>query len=204
MAQFYLIRHGDKDHSEIMAGRSPGIHLTISGRQQARRLAAHLARVPVTGILSSPRERAIETAAPLAKIKRLPIQAEAAFDEVDMGDWTGRSRASVARLPSWKRFRRSSVDAAIPGGETLAEVQCRMVSAMIRLRDRKPNARWVVATHEDLVRLAVCYFIGAPISVYESITIRTGSITLVDLDADGATLQLMDVLPERDPRLVLQ
>lgn len=203
MARFFLIRHGDKQHDDRMVGREPGIHLKRSGQAQARRLARHLRNLRVDQIYCSPLERARETVGPLAKGKGLPVEPSAAFDEIDMGEWTGRSKAAVTRTPEWKRFMRCSVGTSIPGGETLAEAQARFVSGLIRLAERARAANIVVGTHEDPIRLAVCYFIGAPIGAYEHITIRSGSLTQLTLDQRGAVLELLDVLPAGDPRLVL-
>lgn len=204
MARFYLIRHGDKQHDDQMIGRAPGVHLTARGRTQARRLAAHFGRISISRILSSPLERAVETVTPLAEARGLSVEAAPAFDEIDMGRWTGRKKATVERTAEWRRFTRCSVNTTIPGGESLPEAQARIASAIIRLGEEQPGANFVIGTHEDPIRLAVCYFIGAPIEAYEHITIRTGSLTLLTCNKDGVVLELLDVLPPGDPRLVLQ
>lgn len=204
MAKFFLIRHGDKDHSDVMVGRMPGVHLTALGRTQAARLGRHMATAPLTDLLASPLERVVETVAPVAKVKKLPIQQAAAFDEIDMGRWTGLSVRTVARERSWKQFRNCSLGASIPGGETLAEAQARAVGEIIRLRAHHPSGVFAIGTHEDIVRLTVCYFIGAPLTVYERITVRTGSITVLTVEPGGATLELLDGLPPGDPRITLR
>jgi probable phosphoglycerate mutase len=184
-----------------MIGRMPGIRLTAKGRAQARALAAHLAKAPIRHIYSSPLERAQETAAPLAESKKLPVEIAAAFHEIDMGEWTGKTERQLARVKSWRRFCQFHGGTAIPGGETLVEVQARMVSEMIRLAQRFPNDGIAIATHEDPIRLAICHFIGAPIEVYTHITIRPASVTILTLDNQRAILERMDeVPPAKRPR----
>ncbi len=63
-----LIRHGENDFVKTgrMAGRTPGVHLNERGQQQAQELAEALMKAPIKAIYSSPMERAIETAEPLA------------------------------------------------------------------------------------------------------------------------------------------
>jgi broad specificity phosphatase PhoE len=197
MTTFYLLRHGEKDVADRMVSRMPGVHLTPQGRQQARALAAHLKHAPISLCFSSPLERTIETAEPLARALKLEIQSSPAFHELDMGDWTGISMKKLATLPSWKKFCRHPAVICIPGGETLPEAQARVVSEMIRLRARFPNAGIAIATHEDPIRLAICHFIGAPIAVYEKITIRLGSVTILRLDAQSAILDRLDEVPSR-------
>lgn len=201
MTTFYLIRHGEKMRDEIMVGREPGVHLTANGQRQARRLAAYLKKTGITHIFSSPLERALDTIQPLAALKKLTVEARAAFHEVDMGQWTGQPKAKVQRTPAWHRYCRFPGGTSIPGGETLAEVQARMVSEIVRLSETLPDREVAIATHEDPIRVTICHFIGAPINVFEHITVRFGSITILRLDKERAVLELMDVLPPGDPRL---
>jgi probable phosphoglycerate mutase len=75
MGTFLLIRHAENDFvgSGRIAGRMPGVHLNVKGREQAEQLAARLAGAGIDRIFSSPLQRALETAAPLAA--RLGLQA---------------------------------------------------------------------------------------------------------------------------------
>ena len=201
MTTFYLIRHGEKDSDEaLMVGRLPGVHLTAKGRRQAQAVARHLRGVHLDRIFSSPMERALETAGPLARAKRRKIEASPAFHEIDLGQWTGKTVRQLASVRSWRNFRRFPGGTAIPGGETLAEAQARVVSEMIRLREKYPAAAIAIATHEDPIRLAVCCFIGAPIEVYEHLTIRLGSLTVLCVDDQRVILDRMDELPAETPR----
>lgn len=195
MTTFYLLRHGEKEGEGRMIGRLPGFHLTPTGRRQAQALAVHLKDAPIAHCFSSPLERATETAEPVARARRIEVQSALAFHELDMGDWTGLSMRKLAGLPSWKHFCRYHGGTAIPGGETLAEAQARVVSEMIRLRTRFPTAGIAIATHEDPIRLAICHFIGAPIDVYDKITIRPGSATILRLDTSCAILDRLDEVP---------
>src|SRR4051812_13982009 len=187
MTKFYLIRHGEKMHADIMVGREPNIHLTPNGRRQAQRLARSLKRTAIARIFSSPLERAQKTILPLAKIKRLKVETHPAFNEVDMGRWTGRKMAQVGRTQAWHHYCRFPGGSVIPGGETLPEVQSRMVSEMIRLSQSLPDQEVAIVTHEDPIRLTICHFIGAPIDVFEHITVRLGSMTILTLHEYRAT-----------------
>ena len=68
MPLLLLIRHGENEFvkSSKMAGRIPGIHLNEKGRKQAEALGEALQDFPITSIYSSPLERAMETAQPIA------------------------------------------------------------------------------------------------------------------------------------------
>src|SRR5436853_7897201 len=100
MTTFYLIRHGEKDTNDAMVGRMPGVHLTAKGRRQAQAIGLHLKKANITRLLSSPLERAVETAQPLADFKRLTVESALAFHEIDMGKWTGIKMRKLAALQS--------------------------------------------------------------------------------------------------------
>ena len=85
-----LIRHADTAAiGQVLWGRKPGLSLSDAGTAQARRLATRLRWVPLAAIYASPRERAQQTARPLALVHRLPIVEAGELDEVDFGDWSG-------------------------------------------------------------------------------------------------------------------
>ena len=68
MPLLLLIRHGENEYVKTgkLAGRLPDVHLNERGRQQAAELAEALKHVPLIAIYSSPLERAVETAEPIA------------------------------------------------------------------------------------------------------------------------------------------
>src|ERR1700757_3718886 len=89
MTTFYLIRHAANDYfNKAIAGRKSGVGLNREGQRQAAGLAGRLAREPIGLIFSSPLERAVETAVPLAQRLGLDIQVSDALNEIDFGDWT--------------------------------------------------------------------------------------------------------------------
>jgi broad specificity phosphatase PhoE len=63
----HLVRHGEVDNPEgLLYGRLPGYRLSELGREMAELVATHLESNDITHIVSSPLERAQETAAPNA------------------------------------------------------------------------------------------------------------------------------------------
>ncbi|MGD2205331.1 MAG: histidine phosphatase family protein, partial [Anaerolineae bacterium] len=97
-----LIRHGLNDWvGEKLAGWTPGVHLNDKGRVQAAALAEQLADVPVAAIYSSPLERTLETAEPLAEAHGLPVQVREGLGETRCGDWTGRTLEELKDKDLW-------------------------------------------------------------------------------------------------------
>src|SRR5262249_1456819 len=103
---FYLIRHGSNDFfAHTLVGRKPGVQLNEKGRGEAERLAAKLAGEKLQRIFSSPLERCLETAAPLAQRTGLKVETADALLEVDFGEWTGRTFVDLdAHSAEWKQW----------------------------------------------------------------------------------------------------
>jgi len=69
----HLVRHGEVDNPrQVLYGRLPGYHLSADGRMMAKAAAGFLAGRDVTVLLTSPLERAQETAEPIAEEFALP------------------------------------------------------------------------------------------------------------------------------------
>src|SRR5690606_6890095 len=91
MTTFHLIRHAEVAAvGRVLVGRTD-LRLTDQGREHAEQLGARLGRTPIDEILSSPRERARETAEALARHAGQPVEVAAEIDEVDFGAWTGKT-----------------------------------------------------------------------------------------------------------------
>jgi hypothetical protein len=81
------------------------------------RMAVLLAGLPIEAIYSGPLERVRETATALGDRLRRPVEVARGLDELDFGDWTGRSLDSLEPEPLWQAFNAARGDTRIPGGE---------------------------------------------------------------------------------------
>jgi broad specificity phosphatase PhoE len=187
MATFLLIRHGNNDVMKTaLAGRQPGIHLNESGRQQAYNLAATLGAAPVKAIFSSPLERAMETARPLAELKGLEVQEAPGLIELDYGKWQGKTFKQLQRLKLWKVLMKDPAQVRFPGGESICEAQERA-----RLELEKISAGLgehdlaVCFTHGDIIRLAAAYYLEMPLHAYHKLSAQTGSISILTLNKEN-------------------
>lgn len=180
MAILLLIRHGVTDQTgKRLYGRSD-VHLSDAGREQARRVAGRLSGVKVTALYSSPLERCLETAAPIAEVTGLKVRKVEDLQEIDYGTWTGKSFANLRRTKLWRRVRGGNPSAVrFPEGETLAEAQRRAVTALEAIAERHPRATVAVVTHGDVVLLALAHFAGLHIDQYQRLEAATGSISAV-------------------------
>src|SRR5215472_17984970 len=73
----HLVRHGEVDNPRgVLYGRLPDFHLSEAGRVMAKAAADFLADRYITVVRSSPLERAVETAEPIAAEFGLPIATD--------------------------------------------------------------------------------------------------------------------------------
>ena len=135
MTTFYLIRHANTDFiGKVLCGRMPGFHLNAEGREQAERLAERFRGIRIDSLYSSPLERALETAEPLAKATGLAVRVTDEISEVEYGEWTGRAIADLLNGSVWRGYNTVRTAAQIPGGETVLQLQNRVVGWMERIR----------------------------------------------------------------------
>jgi probable phosphomutase (TIGR03848 family) len=186
VATLLLVRHGRTDAAgKRLTGRAPGVHLNEDGRRQAERLVERLDGIRVDAIYASPLERCRETAAPLARARRLSVHVRRGLIETGYGDWTGRSIAQVRKTKLWRTVERVPSAIRFPGGESLLEVQARAVAEVNRIALDHRKGIVVVVSHADPIRLVIAQVAGAHVDHLHRLVVDPGSICVVAL-GDGA------------------
>ena len=187
MATFLLIRHGNNDFMRKgLAGRLPDVHLNESGRQQAYNLAATLGAAPIKAIYSSPMERALETARPLAELKGLEVQQAPGLVEIDYGEWQGKTFKQLTRTNLWKLLMKDPAPVRFPGGEMICEAQERARLELERISatlDEKDLA--ACFTHGDIIRLIAAYYLEMPLHAYHRLSAFTASVSVITLNKEN-------------------
>ncbi len=166
-------------NSHRLAGRTPGVHLNDNGHSQTERLVQAFAQQPVSAIYSSPLERCLETAQPVAAALGLPVTTEAGVVEVDYGEWQGGDLRELAKSPDWQLVQHLPSSFRFPQGETLYEVQARAVKAIERIRAAHPNQVAVIFSHGDVIRTTLAHYLGAPIDLFQRVAVSTASISAI-------------------------
>jgi broad specificity phosphatase PhoE len=186
---FFLVRHAAHDNvGGFLAGRRPGISLGEAGRAQARRVAERLRRETFEAIHASPRERAAETAAAIAAVSHVPVERADELDEIDFGNWSGRTFDDLEDDPAWRHWNAQRSLAQTPAGDTMLAVESRIVGLMRRLANRHPDGALVLVSHADVIRAGVSYLLGLPIDAWPRFDIGPGSVSTLILGDWGARL----------------
>src|SRR5258706_11820105 len=147
MSLLLLIRHGENDYVKTgkMAGRIPGVHLNEKGQKQAQALAEALTQVPIKAVYSSPLERAMETAQPIAESHKLVILQEPDLMDTDIGKWEGKSLKVLRLTNMWKIVQRAPSRFRFPEGESFTEALTRYVSTLERIIQKHHKPQDIVA-----------------------------------------------------------
>ncbi|WP_238613265.1 MSMEG_4193 family putative phosphomutase [Candidatus Oscillochloris fontis] len=189
MTQVLLIRHGTNDwvHGRL-AGWTPGVHLNTEGQQQALALSERLGDLPIAAIYTSPLERCVETASALAHPRSLPLRLVEQLGEVRYGEWQGGELKELARHELWPGVQFYPSGTRFPNGETLGEAQMRVVQAIDGLRSQHPETIIGICSHADLIKLAVAYYIGIHIDLFQRLVIEPCSLTALQFGRMGPRL----------------
>lgn len=181
-----LLRHGRStaNGSGVLAGRTPKVNLDESGRGQAEALRERLSGVPLAEVVVSPLLRCKQTIGPLVTERGLKRSVDARLSEVDYGDWTGRELKTLLKEPLWRVVQAHPSAAVFPGGEGLASMQARAVTA-IREHDARITAEhgdeavWLVCSHGDVLKAILADALGQHLDSFQRIVVDPASISVV-------------------------
>jgi broad specificity phosphatase PhoE len=145
----HLLRHGEVHNpTGVLYGRMSGYHLSELGQKMAQRVADTVGDRDITHLVSSPLERAQETAAPLAEARGLEIvtdhrvvESTNVFEGETFGPGVGLLRKPRSWRHLWNPMRPS-------WGEPYKQVVARMLAGVYDARDAALGHESVVVSHQ--------------------------------------------------------
>jgi len=145
----HLLRHGEVDNpTGVLYGRLPGYHLSERGRAMSERVAETVAGRDITYLVSSPLDRARETAVPIAAALGVEpvlddrvIEADNVFEGLTFGVGDG----SLMRPSHWKHLRNPFRPS---WGEPYTVLVARMLAAMSSAREAAAGHEALIVSHQ--------------------------------------------------------
>lgn len=196
MTTVFLVRHGVTSHTgHRLTGRMPDVHLTDEGRAQADAVAEGLQRFPIKAVYSSPIDRTMQTARPIAARHGLKVQVRRGLTELEFGRWTDKSFKALRRTKLWPVIQRWPSGARFPDGESFLEAQQRAVKELEALRVRHPRDAICCVSHADLIKLAVAHYLGMHLDMFQRIDIGPGSVTAIAVGRSGPRVITVNATP---------
>ena len=178
--EVWLVRHGETEWSRD--GRHTSVTdlaLTPTGEAVARRLGERLAAERFDRVLTSPRERARQTA-------RLIGHEDAAVDE-DLvewgyGDYEGVTTAEIrTRVPGWSVWTHPA-----PGGETADQVTARLDRVVDRVR--RADGRTLLVGHGHALRALTARWLGLPVREGRLLRLDTATVSVLGHEREQAVV----------------
>jgi broad specificity phosphatase PhoE len=111
----------------------------------------------------------------------LRVEAYSALDEIDFGGWSGRTFHELERDTEWLRWNRARADARPPLGETMGEVQARVIAHLERMHANQQGGSVVLVTHAEVIRCALLYALALPVAEWWRLDIPPASVTRLEV-----------------------
>lgn len=177
-----VVRHGETEWNA--AARIQGhldSELTAEGREQARAIAARLARERVDALVSSDLGRAAETARTIAQRCALAMTLDARFRERAFGVGEGMTYEECDRAypGAFARVRDVDPDFVIPGGESRRQFHERVCGAFNEVAAAQEGRTVVVVTHGGVLATFFRHVHSIPLAVAHPIAITNASYNVL-------------------------
>ena len=181
-----LVRHGETAWNA--AGRIQGhldIPLNSTGLAQASAIGERLGNEAFDAILSSDLERALQTARPIVRHSGQTLVPDARLRERHLGVLQGLTgeEAALRHPEAWQAFKARNPDAALEGGETLADFSRRVVGLIQELLKTHSGKRLLMVTHGGVLDAAYRNATALPLDAPRDFPIYNASVNVLHFRA---------------------
>lgn len=192
--RLYLVRHGQSEwnlHSKMQGVQD--IDLTYTGVKQAELLARRLKNEKIDCIYSSNLKRAYITAQIIGKELGLDVQKSSEFREMSFGIWEGLTSKEINELYKdlYSLWKANPVKANIEKGETLEEVQKRMVKNTLKIVEENKGKNILIVSHGTSIKALILGLLEVDLSFYPKFRLDNTSLSIIDVKEDGKTVLVL-------------
>ena len=181
-----FLRHGQAENNtkKILAGRTPGINLTETGREQAEQAGAMLKSLNVSAIYSSPIDRAMQTASIVGKHCDVEPISDNRLIELDMGKFTMIPYNEIFEKHGnvFLKFYEGSLEISHNGVESFAEVQKRVFDIVDFVKNKHKDENVVLVTHMDPIKAIIGKVLSLQPEVLFQLIIANASLNIIKYD----------------------
>jgi len=163
LAGVHLVRHGEVHNpAHLVYARLPGFELSDRGTAEAAAAAGQLRSSGAVVVASSPLERAVATAEPIAAAVGAPLRTDDRLGEWRLLDrWAGLAWEDLGALfPGEVDGYLTHPDHLPFSRESLAEVASRMAAVVEDLGGLHPGSVAIVVSHQDPIQALRLHLTG--------------------------------------------
>jgi broad specificity phosphatase PhoE len=165
-----LARHGESDWNRTKRWQGWADRpLTKLGREQARELAGRLEETELDAVYASDLQRARETAEIVARTKNVGVETTPDLREVDVGSWSGLTRADAEERFPDQYARWLEGGEGWDDGETYEQLGERVVRALGMIAAKHADGRVLVVAHGGTIRAIHAAALGVDVHTYRRI-----------------------------------
>ncbi len=183
MTTVYLVRHGQSIGNKL--GRFLGqtdLDLSELGYKQAELLRRYFEGIAVDVVYSSDLIRAVNTVLPIARDKSIPLIPDQRLREISCGKWENQPFEDLKSIykADYDVWLSDIGNARCTGGESVAELLCRIKSVIEKIAAENDGKSVVIGTHATPIRCMTAYLRGLPITAMKDIAwVSNASVTKV-------------------------
>ena len=193
--RLYVIRHGEVEGaaSGKLLGRTD-TPLSKRGLAQAARLAEVFSTAQLSAVYCSDLQRARVTAEIIAKRSNVNVQESAAWREIDMGEWDGRTMASLHdEVPQLvARLFDDPASFEYPGGESFACFTARVLKGLDKLLMTHESGVIVLVAHGGVCRTIIGSALGIPAKNWLRLAQDYSCLNVIDWYDGNPILRLLN------------
>lgn len=186
-----LLRHGETQGGNYYRGITDD-GLTGNGWQQMRNVVTR--RDDWQVIISSPLRRCLDFSKQISQQKHLPLIVETGFQELDFGDWEGKTAAQIEQKQPdvLKKFYQDPLNYPPPNAENLIDFQQRIETAWQRVLKNQQGKSVLIVTHAGVIRTLFCLLLKIPLAQSFAIAVDHASFSRFHCfhDDNGDFIQL--------------
>ena len=193
MTELILIRHGETDwNADQRIQGHVDIALNRNGLAQAAAIGKRFEKDEIDVLVSSDLRRAMQTMAPIAEGRDLPVLPDQRLRERQLGILQGKSREEAQReMPqAYDVFRSRLPGARLEGGESLNAFAARVLDVLVELTETHRNKRIVAVTHGGVLDIAYRHATGMALDAARTFPIHNASVNTFRVE--GGELVLVD------------
>lgn len=164
MTHFILIRHGQTEWNrgaERFRGHAD-LPLNQTGLAQAQKIATRLAGEKISALYSSPLQRALQTAQPLADAQHLEIQRHDGLLDINFGALEGMTveEAKQAFPEVIEKWLTAPGRVKFPKGDSFKTMRTRIENMLDELAAKHSGETVALVSHKVVCGAMLCFVLG--------------------------------------------
>ena len=195
-----VIRHGEPEGGEVFRGHTDHLLTERGKRQFLQRMARH--ERDYDHVISSPLQRCAWSASDFAGERALTHEIDQRWAEIHYGDWENRLIADVmqAETEVVQQLWQDPLNFCAPNGESVPELQQRVISAWNAMLDGNLGAHLLLVCHGGVMRVLAQHLLGLAPEAMSRLAIPYAGLMRFRVDevSDGQRYVTLETLDGED------